>query len=333
MIPFDFDYERPASLEEAVAILRENGPEARLLAGGTDLLPNMRVGYAKPPLLVSLGGIAPAPPRVEPDGTLRIDALSRLTDVIESDVVRDAAPMVAESALAVGGNQVREAGTIGGNLCQENRCLYLNQKHDYQFQVACFKRGGDRCYPFPGNEEDTCWSIAMSDIAPALIALAAGIDIVGENGPRRIAIEELYTGVGLKPLTLTPAEVIRAVLVPPAPPRFGWGFFKSTRRGGFEYGIAVIAIALEFAEDGRTCSGARIALGSVREGPVRLLEAEKALVGVALDGADTMTVAEAAARELSPLPHHGFTKGYIRDTVRIHLRRTLETAIERGFNA
>jgi len=333
MIPFDFDYARPTSFEEVVALLRDNSPDARLLAGGTDLLPNMRVGYSKPPLLVSLGGIAPEPPRIEPDGTLRIDALSRLTDVIESDVVRDAAPMVADSALAVGGNQVREAGTVGGNLCQENRCLYLNQKHDYQFQVACFKRGGDRCYPLPGNEEDTCWSIAMSDIAPALIALGTEIDIVGENGPRRIAAEELYTGVGLKPLTLTPAEVVRAILVPAAPPRFGWGFFKSTRRGGFEYGIAVIAMALEFADDGRTCAGARIALGAVREGPVRLRETEKSLLGVALDGADTSAIAEAAARELTPLPHHGFTKGYIRDTVRIHLRRTLEMAIERGLEA
>jgi len=92
-------------------------------------------------------------------------------------------------------------------------------------------------------------------------------------------------------------------------------------------------MALEFADDGRTCTSARIALGAVREGPVRLRETEKALVGVALDGADTTMIAEAAARELSPLPHHGFTKGYIRDTVRIHLRRTLETAIKRGVKA
>jgi len=141
MIPFEFDYARPTSFEEVVALLRDHSPDARLLASGTDLLPNMRVGYSKPPLLVSLGGIAPEPPRIEPDGTLRIDALSRLTDIIESDVVREAAPMIADSALAVGGNQVREAGTVGGNLCQENRCLYLNQKHDYQFAGRLLQAG------------------------------------------------------------------------------------------------------------------------------------------------------------------------------------------------
>lgn len=328
MILFEFDYERAATLEAAVALLARVPGAARALAGGTDLLPSMRMENVKPGLLVSLGGIEPEAPRALPDGTIRIDALSRLATLESSSLVRSAAPMLAASAHVVGGNQIRQMGTLGGNLCQEIRCLYLDQKHDYQFVAPCYKRGGDCCYPYPNNAPSVCWSVYMSDIAPALIALDAQAEIIGESGVRRASVELLFTGDGLAPLRLGPAELLRAVLIPPAGPGFGWGFHKSTVRGGLEFGMAVIAVALHLAADGATCTDARIVIGAVREAPVRLAAAEHALTGAVLDEALVARVAAEASRAVNPLPHHGFSRRHLMDNIRVYLRRSLAEAIE-----
>ena len=330
MIYFDFDYERAATLEDAVALLGSLEGEARALAGGTDLLPSMRMENIRPGVLVSLGAIEPRPPELLPDGSIRLDALSRLATLENSSLVADKAPMIAQSAHVVGGNQIRQMGTLGGNLCQEIRCLQLDQRHDYQFVAPCYKRGGGCCYPYPRNGPDTCWSVYMSDVAPALIALNAEVEIVGEAGTRRIAIEELFTGNGLKPTQLRRAELLRAVTVPPVAARFGWGFHKSTVRGGLEFGMAIIAVALQLEEDGKTCAGVRIAIGAVREKPVRPSAAERSLTGAVLDAERLATAAAEASREANPLPHHGFTRRHLMDNIRVYLRRTLVQAVERA---
>ena len=330
MILFDFDYERASTLEEAVLLLARPGGDARLLAGGTDLLPNIRMGNVSGGLLVSLGGIAPEEPKVLPDGSIRVDALSRLSTLENSDLLKTRVPMLAESAYVVGSNQVRQMGTLGGNLCQETRCLYLDQKHDFQYVAPCFKRGGDCCYPFPGNDRDTCWAVHMSDVAPALIALDAAIEILGPDGTRRIGAEALFSGSGLMPITLDHAEIVRAAIIPPSPPRSGWGYHKSTVRGGLEYGMAIIATALRLEADGRTCAAARIVVGAIREKPVRAAAAERLLAGAVLDEALLAGTAAEASREISPLPHHGFTKRYLRDNIRVYLRRALGSALERA---
>jgi 4-hydroxybenzoyl-CoA reductase beta subunit len=330
MILYDFEYERPDSLQEAAALLRQSCTSARLLAGGTDLLPNMRVEILKPKLLISLGAIAPVPPQVRADGSIRIDALTRLADLENSDFVRREIPMLAESAHAVGGNQIRQMGTLGGNLCQEARCLYLNQEHDYQFTAPCYKRGGNCCYPYPGNKPDTCWAVYMSDIAPALIALGADVEILGEAGFRWITAEELFTGNALKPLTIAPAEIISSVVLPPSGTGFGWGYHKSTIRGGLEFAMDTIAVVLSLDNDGKTCAAARIVVGAVAGGPLRALAAEQALVGQVLDDDSLSRAADAANDEINPLPHHGFTRNYLKENIRVYLRRTLEAALARA---
>ena len=332
MILFDFDYERADTLEEAVALLARLQGDARALAGGTDLLPSMRMENIKPALLVTLGAIEPSEPELLADGSIRIDALSRLASLENSGFLRSKVPMLAESAHVVGGNQIRQMGTLGGNLCQETRCMQLDQKHDYQFVAPCFKRGGECCYPFPRNGRDICWSVYMSDIAPALIALDAQLEILGEAGSRRIRVEELYTGNGLKPLRLGHAELLRAVFIPPAPRGYTWGYHKSTVRGGLEFGMAVIAVALQLAQDGKTCTDARIVIGAVREGPVRAAAAERSLKGAALDEERLAQAAAKASKEITPLPHHGFTKRHLMDNIRVYLRRTLVRALERARN-
>ncbi len=330
MILYDFNYERPRTLAEAVGFLTEFAPDARIMAGGTDLLPNMRVAVAQPATVIGLGAITPEQPRVEADGAIRIDALTRLATLAGSELAQERLPMLVEAAHAVGSNQIREMGTLGGNLCQDTRCLYFNQKHDFQFVAPCYKRGGACCYPFPQNKPEICWSVHMSDVAPALIALDANLETIDHTGGRRFAIEDLYTGNGLKPVSLKNGEIIQAVVVPAPPSGFGWGYHKSARRGGLEFAIAVIAVTIRLAPDGKHCAEARIVIGAVRERPVRATVAERSLLGKSLDPAVLAAAATAAAAEVNPLPHHGFTKSFIVDNLRVHLRRVLSRAVERA---
>ena len=327
MILYDFEYEKPKSLQEAMTLLDEFGDNAHLLAGGTDLLPNMRVEIIVPSMLVSLSGIEAQEPKVQSDGSIRIDALSKLADLADSDLLRDKLPMVAESAHTVAGNQVREMGTLGGNLCQETRCLYFNQKHDYQFVEPCYKRGGDTCYPFPGNDRTICWSVYMSDIAPVLIALGAELEILGPDGARNIRIEDLFTGNAMDPMTLKSSEIIMAVIVPPLPERFGWGYHKTTVRGGLDFGTAIVVIALQMEEDGETCANAKIIYGAIGEGPLRPTATESSMSGAKIDA---VQIAHDASQEVTPLPHHGFKKGYLRDNIKVNTERLLIRAIERA---
>ncbi len=330
MILRDFEYDRPATLQEAVSLLGKSGEDAKLLAGGTDLLPNMRIEIQNPRMLVSLGGIEPAPPERLPDGAIRIDALSRLADLERDALLGGALPMLTESIRAVGSNQVREMGTLGGNLCQEARCLYLNQQHDFQFVAPCYKRGGDCCYPFPNNAADICWAVHMSDIAPALIALDAEAEILGQAGHRRMPVSELYSNDGMRPLALGHAEIISAVIVPPPPPRSGWGYHKSTVRGGLEFAMAVMAVLLRLDEKGETCAEARIVFGAVRQGPFRPVETQAALEGQSLDADTLATAARDASREVRPLPHDGYTIAAMNQNIRVYLGRTLVAAAERA---
>jgi CO/xanthine dehydrogenase FAD-binding subunit len=329
MLLFDFEYERAGGIEDGVARLARLGRDARVIAGGTDLLPNMRSEVTRPEVLVGIGGIEPEPPVALADGSVRLDALSRLADLVDSPLLAARAPMVVAAAHAVGGNQIRQMGTLGGNLCQETRCMQYNQRHDYQFVAPCYKRGGKRCYPFPQNKPGVCWAVQMSDVAPALMALDAELDVAGEQGARRLRVDALYTGDGMRPVGLGDAELIRAVVLPPPLPRTGWGFHKATVRGGLEFGMAVMAVRLRFAEDG-ACADARIALGAVREGPVRAHGAERLLVGAVLDEARLQRAAAEAAREANPLPHHGFSKRGLTDAIRVHLTRALAQALERA---
>jgi CO/xanthine dehydrogenase FAD-binding subunit len=333
MILQDFEYARPQTLDEVLALLREGEGVTLALAGGTDLLPNVRTRYVRPDLLVSLAGLDADVPQLLDDGTLRLDALTRLCELERLDVAHSAAPMIATAAHTVAGNQIRQRGTLGGNLCQENRCHYMNQDHDYQFVVPCYKRGGDACYPFPGNPPDTCWSVYCSDLAPVLIALGAELEIAAAAGPRRLPLAQLYSGDALHPLTLARGELLRAVQVPALPEGSGWGYHKSTVRGGMEFGAALLAVVLQLDADRRTCRTASIVIGAVGEGPLRPAHAEQALLGAALDAELLASAAERASREIDPLPHHGFNKQYLRENIRVHLHRTLQAAFARAAAA
>jgi CO/xanthine dehydrogenase FAD-binding subunit len=156
------------------------------------------------------------------------------------------------------------------------------------------------------------------------------VEILGDGGFRWIKAEALFNGSALKPLTLTPAEIISSVVVPQSGTGFGWGYHKSTIRGGLEFAMANIAIALRLENDNKTCAAAQIVVGAVSGGPLRALATEQALVGQVLDEESLSRAADVASNEINPLPHHGFTRNYLKENIRVYLRRTLGVALARA---
>jgi len=318
----EFDYQTPASKKDAVGLLFSSGGDAIISAGGTDLIPNMKNGIIKPKALISLNRLSPEKESVTADGALRLDALSTLSDIAESPLIKIKAPTLAKAAFHVGGQQIRNRATLGGNLCQDTRCLYLNQSHGFQFVDSCYKRGGDCCYPYPAGKR-VCRSVFMSDTAPVLISLGAQLVILSNSGEKRVDINDFYTGDGLKPLNLGSAEMISAILIPLESQKMQCHFVKATPRGGLEFAMVSVAIALKIDGPDNNCSKARIVVGSINTSPLRAFKTEQEIVGHNLNGVLAAEVARKVADDVNVLPHHGYSKGYLKQLVEVHTKRSL----------
>lgn len=304
------------------------GADAVLSSGGTELIPRMKYGLVSQKQLVSLKGVPCRPPAVNPQGELCLDALSLLADLVTDPQVKRAAPLVAEAAREVASNQVRHMATLGGNLCQQSRCLYFNQSHAYQFVEPCFKRGGELCYLVPKGKK--CWAVFMSDLAPALIALEARVELVNAEGARVLPLESLYSGDSLSPLALEPGEIVARLLVPPLPPRSGAAFLKFSLRGGVEFaGLNLAAVLTRDPESGQ-CTRARLIVGAVSGGPLRARKAEQLLTGKALDPDTLGRAGREAAAQITPFPHHGYSTKYLKKVLAEEAARVLDQAARRA---
>ncbi len=312
------------SFEEAVSLLNEY-PDAALMAGGTDLLPRMKYRLDSPEVLVSLKALSAVYPSVTPEGNLALDPLMTLTAVNRSDMVRKWAPLLSEAAQRVATHEIRTMGTLGGNLCQQTRCLYYNQRHSFQFVEPCYKRGGEICYFIPKGKK--CWAIFMADTAPPLISLGAQVKIIGQEA-RQIPLEDLYTGEAEKSLSMASGEILSQVLIPRAPDNRGAGFSKSSLRGGLEFATLSVAAVLDMEDDGETCSKARLTLGAVSAAPLRARKAESALKGKRLSKELFSQVADQVVAEIRPIPHHGYSRAYLTECLRAGTRHALCSAAE-----
>ena len=325
-----FEHLCPASIEEAAELLGRHGASARLAAGGTDLFPRMKQGLSRPEVVISLKGLAIGSPRVSPKGHLHINALMPLADIARSPEVLEKAPMLAEAIACVGSNQIRHMGTLGGNICLENRCSYYNQFHSFQFIEPCFKRSGDRCYLIPKGKK--CVAVFTADTVPALICLDAKVEIVAADGGRQLPVEKLYTGNALQPLALSQDEIISAVIIPNPQTVRGTAFTKFSLRGGVEFAGLTVAVCLDMADGADTCAAARITAGAVSAGPVRAFKAEKAMAGEALCDKLFQKIAEMVAGEIRPLMHHGYSIPFLRECLKVQTYRTLALAAKRTGN-
>jgi len=322
-----FEHLCPKSVKEAAQLLGRHGNDARLAAGGTDLFPRMKQGLTRPEVIISLKRLNVDPPRISRKGDLHINALMPLADIARSPEVQKKAPLLIEAIASVASNQIRHMGTLGGNICIENRCTYYNQSHSFQFVEPCFKRGGDRCYLLPKGKK--CLAVFTADTVPALICLDAKVEIVAADGSRQLSVEKLYTGDALQPLSLSQDEIISEVIITNTQTVRGSAFTKFSLRGGVEFAGLTVAVCLEMASTPSTCAAAYIAVGAVASGPVRAIKAEKTMAGETLSDKLFRKIAEMVAAEIRPVMHHGYSAPFLKECLKVQAYRTLALGAER----
>ena len=293
-----FSYKKAASVQEAVAAAAR--PGAHILAGGSDLLGCLRDGVFTAETVVSLSGLAELKGiGPKPGGGLRIGALTTLSEIAGNKQVVEQYRALAEAAGAVASPQLRNQGTIGGNLCQRPRCWY------FRGDFHCLRKGGDTCFAETGETQfhailgwDRCYMVHPSDTASALVALGARVTMASPKGRRTIPLESFFILPKvsiLKENVLMPGEVVTEILLDAVPQGQRSTYRKVRERGAFDFAIAGAAIAVTLAEG--KVAAARVVLSGVAAAPWRSAEAEKALVGKPLDNATVEGAAAAAVKD------------------------------------
>ncbi len=320
-----FRYLAPRTMEQATRLLAQEGEQAMLVAGGTDLYPNMKRRQFTPPVLIGLRGLAELKHiSGSPEQGMRLGAGVTLTTLAEHPVFLQHYPALAIAAGSVSTPQLRNMGTIGGNLLLDTRCNYYNQTEFWRHSIDyCMKKDGDVCLVAPGSPR--CWAISSADTAPVLVSLDAQARLVSERGERVLPVRELFRDDGMNPYTREVDEILSEIILPPAD---GWRsvYLKLRRRGSFDFPILGVAVALRFTDDGAV-AGARITLGAVASHPVEATEAAKLLIGQHLTPELIMEAATLAAKRSKPLDNADLTINYRKQVTPVYIRRALTSFV------
>lgn len=317
-----FRYLAPRTVEQAVDLLAQEGEQAMPVAGGTDLYPNMKRRQFTPPVLVGLRGIE-ALKKISgsPEQGMSIGAGVTLTTIANHPYIQRAYPALATAAASVSTPQLRNMGTLGGNLLLDTRCNYYNQSEFWRQSIGyCMKKDGEVCLVAPGSPR--CWAISSADTAPVLVSLNARVRLVSKRGERILPARELFRDDGIAPYTKTWDELLTEILLPPAD---GWRstYLKLRRRGSFDFPILGVAAALRLNDDG-TVAEARLTLGAVASHPVEASEAASQLLHQKLTPELIDAVAIAAARRAKPLDNADLTINYRKQVTPVFVRRALK---------
>lgn len=315
-----FTYVAPRTIDGALRAIADAGPEAMLVAGGTDLYPNMKRRQFEPKTLVGLRAIRELRGvGGSPREGMRVGACTTLTAVATHPELGGAYAGLATAAGLVSSPQLRNMGTLGGNVCVDTRCNYYNQSYEWRQAIGfCMKRDGDICLVAPGSPR--CWAVSSSDTAPVLWSLGARVRLVGPDGERAVPIAALYQDDGIRYLSKRVDEILTEVVLPPAE---GWrsAYLKLRRRGAFDFPILGVAVAVRF--EGDVVREARIVLGAVASLPREAPAAAAVLVGHRLTGEAIEAAATAAAGPARPLDNTDLTHPYRKKLTRIYVARAL----------
>jgi 4-hydroxybenzoyl-CoA reductase subunit beta len=325
-----FTYLAPRTLADAVTALAEHGPAAMLVAGGTDLYPNMKRRQFEPAVLVGLRGLRELQGvRGSARDGFTIGAGTTLSTVAaHAGIARDF-PALATAAGLVSSPQLRNMGTLGGNVCVDTRCNYYNQSFEWRRAIGfCLKKDGDICLVAPASPR--CWAVSSSDTAPVLVSLDARLRLVGRDGERTIPIGALYRDDGIQYLARRPDEILTDIVLPAAD---GWksAYLKLRRRGSFDFPVLGVAVAVKL--EGDVVRNARIVLGAVASLPRPAEKAAAALVGQRLTPELIAKVADLAAGPSKPLDNTDFTHPYRKKVTRVFVARALRAIAGLGGGA
>lgn len=313
-----FEWVNPATIAEAVKLLNTSGPQRdideapRPIAGGQDLITTMKDYSTRPSRVVNLKSIRGLDRiRVDARGGLSIGALVTLTQLEEHPVIRKSFPGISQAANSVATPQIRNLGTIGGNLCQRPRCWYFRIE-----EIVCLKKGGSECYAASGENKYNAiiaggpsYIVHPSDLAPILVALGARVSVTGSAGKRVIPLDKFFTlpsdGNLRRENVLQNDEIITEIQVPASQLAARSTYLKFKERESLDFALASVATALQLMPN-KTVKEARIVLGGVAPIPWRVQEAEKYLVGKTINRDVLAETAKLALKDAQPLEKNAY---------------------------
>jgi xanthine dehydrogenase YagS FAD-binding subunit len=305
----NFTYYRPTSAEQAVGLLDAKWGTTELLAGGTDLLDLQKEYIAQPDKVVSLGGIDSLTDIIKvQDASVTLGASTTLAAIAEDAELQELFPALTEAAGQIGGPQIRNMGTLGGNLCQRNRCWYFRDEH-----VNCLLKGGDKCFALDGENQyhaiftqaHPCVIVNPSTLAPALIALGASANVLGPNGKRQIPLSKFFKApksADDREHVLAANEMVVSVTIPITGAKNA--SYEVRHKQAYDWPLVQAAVTLEMK--GPQVNKAMVVLGHVAPTPHVAEEAGKTLVGKEVSEATAAEAGVAASKGAKPLAQNGY---------------------------
>ncbi len=328
-----FRHESPATVEEAVALLAEHPGRARLLAGGTDILPNLKHGIEEADVLVSLAKLKglDAVREVESGqaaGGLELGAMLSLEALAEHPLVLARYPALATAAGLVAGPHHRRMGTLGGNVCLNTRCVYINQSHFWRESLGyCLKKDGEACHVVKGGKR--CVAAASNDTAPVLTTLGASLRLRSHaRGVRELSIADFYVLDGVHNKLLEADELLECVVIPPPPAGLHSAYEKLRPRGSIDFPRLSVAVAFRLEND--LVRELEIVVSALAARPTRLKRVGELSEGRVLDDALLEELAAAAFKQCHPLTNIDGDATYRREMVPVFVKRAIRQARDAG---
>jgi 4-hydroxybenzoyl-CoA reductase subunit beta len=313
---------RPESVKDAVEALRAH-PGSRVLAGGTDIVPNLKYGMYDTQHLVALRGLSKELRYVRDGGDLRLGALCTIDELAQSELVKARAPALAEACPQIAGPQLRRMGTLGGNLCLDTRCVYINQSYFWRNALGfCLKKDGTLCHVVAGGKR--CVAAASNDTAPVLLALDASVRTVSPRGERTLPLREFYVADGIHNTVLEPDELLVEVIVPGAAFAKKQAFAKLRMREAIDFPALNLAVALETAAG--VVKSVSLAVGALAARPA-LVKGLDDLAGRPADARFAEELGRRAQKQCKPLTNIGVDPDWRRDILPVLVRRTVLRAL------
>ncbi len=314
-----FTVENPATLDDAISLLAIHGADARLIAGGTDLLPNLKHGLHAPKVLVNLKSIAGLDGVDLSGEVLSLGALLPLHRLATDPGIRGVLPALADAGAQIAGPQHRRMGTLGGNVCLDTRCVYINQSHFWRSALGhCIKKDGTECHVTKVGKK--CVAAASNDSAPVLMVLGASMELRSPRGLREVLLSDFYVNDGVKNTVIEPDEVLTRILVPRPASNRRMAFQKLRIRGSIDF--PMLNLALAFDLDDGVLSAPDVVVSAVAARPRRL----KRLPEGPLDDALVTGFCDRAFQTIRPLTNINGDVMWRREMVPVLMRRAFASA-------
>jgi len=318
-----FECVRPSGVAAALEDLARHAGETLVIAGGTDAVPNLKHRLHEPSRLLLIGGLSDLHFIRESDAGLELGPLVTLAEIAAHPAIRRDYPSLAQAAALVASPQIRNMGTLGGNLCLDTRCTYYNQTFFWREALGfCLKKSGTICHVVPQGKR--CVAAHSSDVAPVLISLRASVEIAGAGGRRTVALDDFFVGDGIHNNVLSSGELITHVRVPRESRGLAAAYLKLRPRAAIDFPMLSVAFAARLEQG--VCQDARLVIGALGAKPRSVGGVAELARGRALDQALGEELAAAAAKQCRPLINVAYDPDYRHAMVPVFVRRAVRAA-------